>query len=86
MSIRDTCPPCSPADFNRDNTVNQVDMLFLFTVLGESCIGDASDACRADLNHDGAVGLDDLSILFLDWGPCQRKKDAFQTIRSHARD
>ncbi|MDB4775503.1 hypothetical protein OAG62_00115 [bacterium] len=86
MSIRDTCPPCSPADFNRDDTVNQVDMLFLFTVLGESCIGDGSDACRADLNHDGAVALDDLSVLFLDWGACPSKKDAFRLIESNRRD
>ena len=70
MAIEDTCPPCSPADFNRDNVVNAVDMLFFFDVLGEVCVGDGGDACAADLNHDGAVGLDDLSVLFHHWGPC----------------
>ena len=84
MAVRDTCPPCSPADFSRDNTVNHVDMLFLFMVLGEACVGDSSDACMADLNHDGAVGLDDLSILLLDWGPCRGKKGVFQAIGSNA--
>ena len=86
MTVRDTCPPCSPADFNRDNTVNHVDMLFLYMVLGEPCVGNSSDACLADLNHDGAVGLDDLSILLQDWGPCWGKKEAFQATVSNVRD
>jgi hypothetical protein len=39
-------------------------------VLGHACRGSDPQACTADLNHDGAVGLDDLSELFANWGPC----------------
>lgn len=70
MAIRDTCPRCSPGDFNRDDVVDGADLAFLFAVLGNVCVGDASDACVADLNHDGGVGIDDLSILLRYWGPC----------------
>ena len=70
MAIRDTCPPCSPADFNRDDTVDEIDLAFFFAVLGQPCLEDPSDACSADLNHDGGVGLDDLSRLLRHWGPC----------------
>ena len=70
LAIRDTCPACSPADFNRDNVVNEIDLAFFFAVLGQVCVGDNSEACAADLNHDGGVGSDDLSMLLRYWGPC----------------
>ena len=72
MTIRDLCPPCSPADLNRDATVDERDMLLLYDVLGQACVGDFSNACSADLNQDGAVGFDDLSLLFQQWGPCNK--------------
>jgi hypothetical protein len=70
LAIRDTCPACSPADFNRDNVVNEIDLAFFFAVLGQVCVGDNSEACAADLNHDGGVGSDDLAMLLRYWGPC----------------
>ena len=73
MAVRDTCPPCSPGDFNRDDVVDEVDLAFFFTVLGQACLGDESEACAADLNHDGGVGLDDLSLLLRYWGPCESR-------------
>ena len=74
MAVRDTCPPCSPADFNRDDVVDEVDLAFFFSVLGQSCVGGGSDACAADLNQDGGVGLDDLSRLLRQWGPCGMRR------------
>jgi hypothetical protein len=70
VATLDLCPPCTPADFNRDRTVDHLDLIFLFEALGRACRRSDSAACSADLNHDGAVGLDDLSELFMAWGPC----------------
>ena len=70
MAIRNLCPPCSPADFNRDDTIDQADLDFLLALLGSACTEYNPDACLADLNHDGGVYLDDVANLLTEWGPC----------------
>ena len=68
--LRDLRPPCNRADLNRDDTVDERDMIMLHGLLGTTCVGDGSNACVADPNQEGVVGLDDLSILLQQWGPC----------------
>ena len=70
MAIRNLCPPCSPADFNRDDTVDQADLDFQLALLGTACTAQDADACLADLDHDGGVYLDDIAELLRAWGPC----------------
>ena len=70
LGTRDLCPPCTPADLDGNGMVDHLDLIALFDVLGRPCRRSEPMACDADLNHDGAVGLDDLSELFMNWGPC----------------
>jgi alpha-tubulin suppressor-like RCC1 family protein len=82
MSLRDLCAPCVQSDLNRDHTVDERDLIFLHQFLGQPCVGDGSQACAADLNHDGGVGMDDLSILLQQWGPCSMASLRVPMIRS----
>ena len=68
-----------------DDTVDERDMIMLHGVLGEVCVGDGSKACAADLNQDGAVGLDDFSFLLQAWGPCNSSSLSMPVIESRSR-
>ena len=85
MSLRDLCPPCNRADLNRDDTVDERDMIMLHGLLGEACVGDGSVACAADLNQDGTVGLDDFSFLMQECGPCNSSSISMPVIDSRSR-
>ncbi|MAB29915.1 MAG: hypothetical protein CMJ53_11700 [Planctomycetaceae bacterium] len=82
MTLRDLCPPCNRADLNGDDTVDERDMILLHGVMGEACVGDGSVACAADLNQDGAVGLDDFSFLLQEWGPCASSSPSMPVIET----
>ena len=70
VATRDLCPPCTPADFNRDGTVDYEDLNFQISLLGNACRDSNPDACLVDLDHDGVVGLSDLGELLNQWGIC----------------
>lgn len=70
--------PCEcVGDFNRDGTVNGVDLAIMLFVWGPC---QPTGTCEADLDGDGTVGGLDLAVLLGSWGRCPGDEDCVQSF------